>query len=59
MPDFEIHEGDSNEVCLAKSMLLVDHLLTFGHATDNPDAFLAVVKEGATYANEVLNARDD
>lgn len=51
-----IEPGDSNEVCLAKTMLAVDASLL--NDTD-PDTALGLVDEGVIYAHEVLNARGE
>jgi hypothetical protein len=55
---WEIEDGDSNEVCLAKTMLQIDAL------TDDDiriDSMLAsdLFEAGAVYASEVLNSRAD
>lgn len=49
-----IEDGDSNEVCLAKTMLAIDHALLYGTADQGVD----LVAEGQIYANEVLSARE-
>jgi len=51
-----IEEGDSNELCLAKTMITIDSYLSFG---PDPEIFLALIQEGVTYANEVINARGE
>lgn len=50
-------EGDPNDVCLAKTMLQIDWLLSHGDPTG--DDFLETVEEGVKYAHEVLSSRED
>lgn len=56
-PDMEalagIEPGDSNETCLAKTMLAIDKAALEGTA----DQMVDLMSEGVIYADEVLNAR--
>ena len=53
---YEIEDGDSNEVCLAKTMLQLCDALS--SVSDRLGLF-DLLGEGAVYAGEVLNARAD
>lgn len=50
----EIEPGDSNEVCLAKTVLAIDKAALHGTVDDIVD----LTAEAVIYADEVLNARD-
>lgn len=51
-----IEEGDSNEVCLAKTMLAIQK--GWKDLQFPVNALNDLVNEGAVYAGEVLNARE-